>query len=234
MQAQRVTETDPLVVVDEQAAKPEEGTTGIVVGDEEFGKTYQSERVLKHKGNKTVNCLRTFLYVAWGVYILTLEGLAVTEFTLLPYGNVLNALQNTPNSDQTTPSLLGKLVWLILISCAAAGAFIWWLFGLIAACGNCCAVIDPTSTELPYAPLIFKVSWATIQLLMWLIVEGATVVIWILQNDFSNVVQTGAFLAQMLLVLLFGIFTTFSIVLQNARMTCDGCLRCCHSPCYDL
>lgn len=215
-------ESQPLVVVAANATDTDEDTV----------LSYQQERKLKHHGNKTLRGLRVALYILYGVYILSLEGLAVAEFTQINPSHILDVLQNQ-STDPAVSSILGKLIWLILVSGAAGWSFAWWLYTIIAASENAIAVSKPESTELPYPPTQFTVSWSTVQLLMWLIVEGATVVIWILQNDFSNVVQAGAFLGQMFLILFFGAFTTFGLVLHNFRMTCDSCLRCCKSPCHD-
>lgn len=194
--------------------------------------SYQSTRTLKHVPNATLTGIRVALDTLLTTYLLGLESLAIAEFTQINPTHALDVWAGQATGNLITP-IASPLVWLILVCGAAAFTTGWWLYDMIAASENAGAIATKKDV-LPYPPLIVKVSWATVVMLMWWVVLGASVAMWMLWGGFSTITQGGGFLAQMALVLFFGIFSTFDRVLRVFRQMCDGCLRCSKSPCYDL
>ena len=193
--------------------------------------TYQSSRKIPFKRNKPAAIVEALFESLFLSFLLAEESLAINEVVQTDPNTVIAIIQGT--NTEGLPSFIGSLGWLIMVGITAGWTTGVWLYAVVAASCNAQAVVAKAEL-LPYPPLSRKVAWLTIQMLMWWIVLGGFTACWILNSGWSAAVQAGAFVGRMFLVLLFGIFTSFPLIMTLFRKSFDACLACCKSPCYDL
>lgn len=193
--------------------------------------SFQKERKVKYKGNPAFPTTVLVLYYINVVYVMVLEGLAIAEFAGVSASKISSVIQNQSDAELVT-SFVGTTNWAIIISLQFAFSAGWWLYCIIIACLN---FEDERANkpEARYPPTVITVTAATLTFLAWMMVTGSTITVHQLDGDFSNVTRSGAFLIQMILVLLIGILTTYIQVLRAGRIICDFCLCGCRSNCRD-